>query len=394
MFRGKTIDRYIQSELIPPFFLSIAVLTLALFLQKLFRLVEFIIAKGSSPVDAGMLLLYILPAFLVFTIPMSLLVAALTAFTRLSSDSEVTAMKASRISLYDMVRPVMTLALVLFLVTGALAHFIAPHASYAFKAHLFNMVRARALIGLEQGVFSSTFDGMVIYVDRMTSTDDMGGIFISDERTATEPFVITARSGRLIASPESFSVTFAMQHGTAHLPPRQEGSYSLISFDAGRINLDINRASLRGGSGGRDLDETDSLDLYYVLRAAKQEGKPAAAIEIELHKRMSVAYACLVFGIIGAPLGIRRARTGKSAGIAIAIVIILVYYFILGTGANLAQTGTLPPLAAYWVPNGIITLVALSLVVLKGSEVHFGIAHRVDSAFRRLLSVFRRTKTP
>jgi len=394
MLRGKTIDRYIQGELIPPFFLSIAVLTLALFLQKLFRFVEFIISKGSSPVDAGKLLLYILPAFLVFTIPMSLLVAALTAFSRLSSDSEVTAMKASRISLYDMVRPVMTLAVVLFLVTAALVHFIAPHANYGFKAHLFNMVKARALVGLEPGVFSSTFDGMVVYVDRMTSTDDMGGIFISDERTAKEPYVITARNGRLIASPESLSVTFAMQHGTVHLPPHQEGGYSLISFDAGRINLDINRASLRGGSGGRDIDEIDSLDLYHALQTAKQEGKPAAAIEIELHKRVSVSYACLVFGLIGAPLGIRRARSGKSAGIAIAILIILVYYFILGTGANLAQTGTLPPLAAYWVPNSIITAVAVSLVVLKGSEVHFGIAHRADAAFRRLLDVFRRPKTP
>jgi len=303
-------------------------------------------------------------------------------------------MKASRISLYAMIRPVMTLAVTLFLVTGALVHFVAPHANYNFKAHLFNMVRARALIGLEQGVFSSTFDGMVVYVDRMTSPDDMGGIFISDERTAKEPYVITARNGRLITSPESFSVTFAMQHGTVHLSPRQEGNYSLISFDAGKINLDINRASLRGGSEKRGTDETDSLDLYDALRTARKAGEPTQAIEIELHKRLSISYACLVFGLIGAPLGIRRTRSGKSAGIAIAIFVILVYYFILGTGANLAQTGTLSPLAAYWVPNGIITALAVSMVIVKGSEFQFGIAHRTGSAFRRLLAGLRRTGTP
>jgi lipopolysaccharide export system permease protein len=394
MFRGKIIDRYIQRELIPPFFLSIVVLTLALFLQKMFRLVEFIIAKGSSLAAAGKLLLYILPAFLVFTIPMSLLVAALTAFSRLSSDSEVTAMRASRISLYAMVRPVMTVAVALFLVTGALVHFIAPYANFNFKAHLFNMVRSRALIGLEQGVFSSTFDGMVIYIDRMTSPEDMGGVFISDERSAVEPYVITARNGRLIASPESFSVTFAMEHGTVHLPPRPEGGYSLISFDAGKINLDINRAALRGGSDKRGVDEIDSLDLYEALRKARRAGEPAAAAEIELHKRLSVSYACLVFGLVGAPLGIRRARSGRSAGIAIAIFVILVYYIIVGTGANLAQTGKLSPLAAYWVPNGIITALAVSLVILKGSELHFSAAHRAGAAIRRLLAGLRRPRTP
>ena len=394
MVHGKIIDRYIQRELFPPFFLSMAVLTLALFLQKVFRLVEFILSKGSSLAATGQLLLYILPAFLMFTVPMSLLVAALTAFSRLSSDSEVTAMRASRISLYAMIRPVMTVAIVLFLVTGALVHFITPHANYAFKAHLFNMVRARAMVGLEQGVFSSTFDGMVVYVDRMTSLDDMEGIFISDERSAAEPYVITARNGKLITSPESFRVSLVMDHGTVHLPPRQEGAYSLMSFTAGKINLDINRASLRRGSDGRDIDETDSLDLYHAMRSEQQAGRPTKEIEIELNKRMSIAYACLVFGLIGAPLGIRRTRSGKSAGIAIAIFIILVYYLVLGTGANLAETGTLPPLAAYWLPNGIITTVALAVVYKKGSEIHFGIAHYAGVALRRLRDLFRRPGTP
>ena len=391
MFRTRILDRYIMRELLAPFFLSIAVLTLALFLQRIFRLVELVLSKGSSLAATGKLLLLIMPGFLMMTIPMSLLVAALTAFTRLSSDSEVTAMKASQVSLYAMVRPVLTFSLLLFLVTSGIAHFVAPHSTYAFKAHLFNMVKSRAMVGLEQGIFSSTFDGMVVYVDKMNSLDDIRGIFISDERSANEPYAILAKQGRLITNPENFNVTLVMEQGSIHLQPRAEGSYALMSFDTGRLYLDINRGGLRrGDASGRDIDEKDSLALLQDLRQARREGKPTTAIEIELQKRLAVSYACLVFGLIGAPLGIRRSRTGKSAGIAISIGVILVYYFVLGTAARLAGSGALSPAMATWVPNGLITLGAVFLLIKKGHELYFGIGPRISAAAYRFVSLFRK----
>ena len=392
MFRGRIIDRYITRELLSPFFLSIAVLTLALFLQRMFRLVEFILSKGSSAAATGKLLLYIMPSFLVLTIPMSLLIATLTAFSRLSSDSEVTALKASRISLYEMIRPVLHVALVLFLITAAIAHFVAPRANFAFKAQLFELVRSRAMVGLEQGVFSSTFDGMVVYVDQMRSLDDMTGLFISDERSAQEPYVITARQGQLITDPDSFSVTLNMRQGTINLQPREEGAYTLMSFDTAALNVDINRGAVRGRSSRSSIEETDSYELFQLARAARAEGKPSRPFEIELHKRISISYACLVFGLVGAPLGIRRARTGRSAGIAIAMGVILVYYLVLGTGANLAETQALSPAAAYWVPNLLVTLAALTLVFKKGHEIYFGVYHRMDTIIRDAITAFKKKK--
>jgi lipopolysaccharide export system permease protein len=390
MFRAKILDRYIIRELIAPFFLSIAVLTLALFLQKMFRLTELVLSKGSSLAATGKLLLYIMPGFLAMTIPISLLVAALTAFSRLSSDSEVTAMKASRVSLYAMVRPVMKFSVVLFFVTAVITHFLAPNAMFAFKAQLFNMLKARAMVGLEQGVFSSTFDGMVIYVDKMNSLDDMQGLFISDERSGSEPYTIVAKQGRLITDMENLNVTLVMDHGSIHLKPRAENVYSLMFFDSGRLNIDINRATMRYSGSGRSIDEMDSRELLGALRRARAAGEPTKMIEIEFQKRMSISYACLVFGLIGAPLGIRKSRTGRSAGIAVSILVILVYYLILGTAARLADSGAVSPATATWVPNGLITVAAVAMVVKKGDEIYFGIGPRISALVRRLASLFRR----
>jgi lipopolysaccharide export system permease protein len=396
MFRSRIIDRYIMRELLAPFFLSIAVLTLALFLQKMFRLMELVLSKGSALAATGKLLLFIMPGFLAVTIPMSLLVAALTAFTRLSSDSEVTAMKASRISLYAMVRPVMQFAFILFIVTTVIAHFLAPHANHAFKANLFNMVKSRAMIGLDQGVFSSTFNGMVIYVDKMNSLDDISGIFISDERTGSEPYTILAKQGRLITNPDNFKVTLVMEQGTINTQPRSDGITSLMSFTAGKLFLDIDEASYkRSDAAGRNIDEMDSLSLYQSWRAARAENKPTKDLEIEFQKRMSVSYACLVFGLIGAPLGIRKSRSGKSAGIALSIGVILVYYLVLGSAARLAESGAVSPAAATWVPNGLITAAAIAMLIKKGNEIYFGIGPRVSAIARALMSLFKKErKTP
>jgi lipopolysaccharide export system permease protein len=396
MFRARIIDRYIMRELLAPFFLSIAVLTLALFLQKMFRLVELVLSKGSTLAATGKLLLYIMPGFLAITIPISLLVAALTAFTRLSSDSEITAMKASRISLYAMVRPVMQFAFILFIITSVIAHFLAPQATYAFKVHLFNMVKARAMIGLDQGVFSSTFNGMVIYVDKMNSLDDISGIFISDERSLNEPYTILAKQGRLLTNPDNFKVTLVMERGTINVQPHTEGAHSFMSFDVGRLFLNIDEAGFkRGDDAGRNSDEMDSLALYRSWRAARRENKPTKNLEIEFQKRMSISYACLVFGLIGAPLGIRKGRSGKSAGIAISIGVILVYYLVLGTAAQFAESETLSPVAATWIPNGLITAAAIALLIMKGNEIYFGIGPRVSAAAHFLLAIFKKErKTP
>jgi len=305
-------------------------------------------------------------------------------------------MKASRISLYAMVRPVMQFAFVLFIVTSVIAHFLAPLATYAFKAHLFNMVKSRAMIGLDQGVFSSAFDGMVIYVDKMNSLDDISGIFISDERSASEPYTILAKQGRLITNPDTFNVTLVMEQGTIHVQPHAEGAYSLMSFDTGKLFLDIDEASFkRNEDAGRNIDELDSLTLYRSWRAARAEKKPVKAMEIEFQKRMSVSYACLVFGLIGAPLGIRKSRSGKSAGIALSIGVILVYYLVLGTAARLAESGALSPLAATWIPNGLITAAAIAMLIKKGNEIYFGIVPRISALAHSLLALFKKErKTP
>jgi lipopolysaccharide export system permease protein len=384
MLKIRIIDRYIFREILTPFFLSMAALILVLFLQRMFRLAELVVSKGTPLSETARIFAYIMPNFLVITIPMSFLVATLTAFSRLSSDSEVTAMRASRISLYSMTRPVMLFALVSFLITSAISFVVAPEANHALKVHLFNLVKSRAMVGIEPGVFSSTFDGMVIYVDKMESVDNMEGIFISDERSAKDPYAIVARRGKLIADPQSLKVTLEMNQGSILTLPRENQSYSTMSFDSGNLYLDISHALLRQSSSDRNLEEINSFELFRIRNRTASAGGSTIDIENELHKRLSIPFACLIFGLIGAPLGIRRTRSGKSAGIAIALLVFLVYYIVLATGMNLSETGKLSPVLAYWIPNVLMLILAAMFMIKRGEEKDFRIFGTIGELYSRL----------
>jgi len=394
MAHVRILDRYIFSEMLPPFFLSMAVLMLVLFLDKMLRLADLVVSKGATIVSVVKILIYVVPGFLVITIPMSLLVASLTAFSRLSTDSEVTAMKASCISLYSMIRPVLLFALVSCALTAVTSLVLVPGADTALKSHVFNMVKSRAMVGIEPGVFSSTFDGMVIYVDKMSSLDKIEGIFISDERSANEPHAITAKRGKLIADPESLNVTLAMQDGSIHLQPKDDRTYSLMGFDSARLYLDISNTLLQKGSPQRGYEDIGSIELVQEINRLQKEGQPAYAPEAELHKRLSIPFACIILGLVGVPLGIRRSRSGKSAGVAIALMVFLVYYIIFGTATNLAATGTFRPALAYWIPNCVMALAAGIFVFIKGREVDFMIGNRISMLYYDIKNRFNKIGKP
>jgi lipopolysaccharide export system permease protein len=227
---------------------------------------------------------------------------------------------------------------------------------------------------------------MVIYVDRMKSLDDMEGIFISDERSAKEPYAIAAKRGALTADQRTMDVTLALRDGAIHTLPREEQSYTQMGFDAARLHLDISSALVQKGAPGRGFEDMNSRELLREIRRARREGKPTTPLEAEFHKRLSIPFACLILGLVGAPLGIRRGRSGKSAGIAVAFLVFLVYYMILGTAANLAETGALPPLPAYWIPNAFMAMAAGLFVIKKGQETDLMIVHGISRFYYSLKS--------
>jgi lipopolysaccharide export system permease protein len=190
-----------------------------------------------------------------------------------------------------------------------------------------------------------------------------------------------ARRGKLIADPQSLNVTLAMQEGSVHVPPKDEQAYSLMGFDSARLYLDINNTLVQRGSPRKGYEDFGSVELVREINRLRTAREPAYSAESELHKRLSIPFACLILGLIGAPLGIRRSRSGKSAGVAVALLVFLIYYIVLGTATNLARNGTVIPVLAYWAPNCVMVFAAGLFVLKRGSEADFMISHRINTLY-------------
>jgi lipopolysaccharide export system permease protein len=179
----KTTYLYILKEIFPIFLIGLMTFTVILLMDKILKLIELIVTRGVSLSQILMLLLFISPSFLIFTIPMAFLLGILLSFGRLSGDSEITAFKASGMSLYQLYLPVLLFSIGTYLLTSSLVIYGLPWGNRGFKATLYLMAQSKVDIEIKERVFNDVFDGFVIYVDKVPiQGKKMEGILIYDER--------------------------------------------------------------------------------------------------------------------------------------------------------------------------------------------------------------------
>ncbi len=403
----KTITTYILKELSGPCLLGLLIFTFVLLMEKVLDLIELVINKGVSLKAVLELILYIMPSFLVLTIPMAVLVATLTAFGRLSTDSEITAMKASGISLYTMFVPVMIFALGAMLITFVVYAEVLPWGNHNFRVALYDLARKKASIGLKEHVFNSAFRGLVIYVDEIFDADNsFTGVMISDSRDEENPQTIFAKKGMLITDEQALQVILRLEDGTIH--PKTITNplkYQMVEFPVldillilqareGKDTLNIPRTDRdmrlpqlarqyfilkqeedQSETYRRTPSETEGvswieniiryLQVSFVLlwESVSPHGRLSSPYLVEIHKRFSIPFACIIFGLIGTPLGIQSRRTGKSGGYAISLVLLLIYYIFISAGEGLGDGGKLPVLLAVWTPNILLGITGLVLLI-------------------------------
>lgn len=347
------IDKYILKEISIPSLLSLLIFTFVLLMGRIPRLTELVISKGVPAVDILRLFSYLLPTFFSITVPLSFLLGILLAFGRLSADSEFIALKASGISLYALLKPVLLLALLFSLLTAWLTISIEPAGKAAFRSTLFQIASSRASVGIRPGVFNDDLDGIVLFARGMDERRGvMQDVFISDEREGETPATILAETGRFIPDPENYSLTLRLNNGSVHRrpPAEKKATYQIIGFASYDINIDMGQQLSSGKGRHRSRGELSWAELKTAQQQAKTD-RSRFRLEVEQHKRVAIAFAPLVFALVGVPLGLQSHRSGKGGGFAMALAVSLIYYLLLSIASTLSGKGLLPASLALWLPN-------------------------------------------
>ncbi len=367
----KTTYLYILKEILPIFFIGLMVFTLILLMDKILKLIEMIVTKGVSLSQIFMLLLFISPSFLIFTIPMAVLLGTLLSFGRLSGDSEVTAFKASGMSLYQLFLPVSIFSIIATILTTFLVFYGLPWGNRGFKAMLFLMAQSKADIEIKERVFNDVFDGLVVYVDKVPIRGKkMEGILIYDERDATKINTIFSREGFLVSNPSSQEVTLRLTNGDIHRFEPRANIYQKAQFDTYDLRLELAKAFTAMGRKLRE-HEMSIDDIKEKIEKKKGIGEDTIPQEVELQKRYAIPFSCIVFALIGVPLGIQPRRSGRSHGFVFSILILLAYYISLSASEVFALQQTLPPFLAGWASNFLFGGLGLYLLVRAANESPF-----------------------
>ena len=326
---------------------------------------DLLVNKGMGFIDVLQLITYIYIPFLGFIIPMSLLLTILLALGRLSADNEIIAMKSSGISLYQLVLPVGIFSSIALLLTTILTLYANPWGFKSLKDFAVKAVQSLSEVGIQEKVFNDEFEGMLIYVDKTVGQGGgMQGIFISDTRDPAIATTIVAKEAYITSDADALLLNLRLFDGSIHRAGDILDSYQMGSFKTYDITLDLNASSI----GELKYHEMTNAELEDTLMAMEPGNPDINEIKVAYHKKYSLPFACIVFGLLGIPLGIRKVRGGKSYGFILSLLIFLIYYLFFMLGESLGKDGTLPPLISMWIPNIIMSLLGLYLFIHAARE--------------------------
>ncbi|MGB7753049.1 MAG: LPS export ABC transporter permease LptF [Candidatus Acidiferrales bacterium] len=358
----RLLDKYIGREVGSHAILGLAVFTFVFFVPQLVRLMDLVVRHSGGVFTVALIFLCSLTPVLAFTIPMAVLVGVLIGLGRLSADSEIVALHASGISLRRLLRPIGFVALGCSLGTLILTFWLSPAAIRTLQSLEARLLLTQAPYAIQPRVFNEQIPHYILYVqDVEAAATRWHGVFLATSGQAASSNVTIAQGAQVVADPENNKFELHLGSGSTHeYDPRAPQHYNVTSFGQSDIPVEISSPV----AGPKNVAVSDSERSISELLAEK--GPRWRDARVEFHRRIAFPAACLVFALLGVPIGVRPRRGGRAAGLILTLVLIGGYYFLFVTGAHMAQQGSVAPWAGIWAGN--IAGLILGLIFLRRIE--------------------------
>jgi lipopolysaccharide export system permease protein len=369
---SRILSRYVLWEILLYATIGLVAVGSILVTQNLLRRLDELAAVGFAARDAAALLACLFAMLAAYAVPVAFLFGILVAVGRLSADSEITAMRSCGVGTRELVLPPLFMGVVVCVLTAYLLIEVEPLARRELRSVLSSIASRGALV--EPGRFN-TLDrsgSRLLLVQSKSEDDGLEGVMISDRSDAARPFMVFAERGHFVFQPERLEIHLVLETGAIHFEPSGMGDerYRRINFE--KLDYAIDAGPLLAADPSRIRPREMTLqEIHDVLDYFDaHDGKPPEAVriktrepyEIQLHRRLALPVAPLLFALVGVPLGMRRARGARSYGVLVCVALVFAYYTLLSFGEVLGEEGSLPVLVAIWLPNVAFGLVAAALL--------------------------------
>lgn len=354
-------NRYILKEMLIPFSINIFIFAFLFLMTEMIEIANWIVNYNLSLWAVLTLVLYTLPSFLIFIIPMSVMLAILLTFLRLSSDNEIVAIKSCGMSIYGLLPPVLLFALFGFVLTSFMTLYGAPRSKASLEEMALKVATTNLDIGLKERTFNDTFEGVMLYVNEIDiKNKKLIDVFIEDKRQPDVVSTVIAPAGRLIGEPEKYLYHLLLSNGTIHQTNLKEHSANAIQFNTYTLSLNFEDQVANAAKRQKKRDEMSGTELRRYIEHMKDKDIEAYnKAKITMHRRYSIPAACLALGLLAFPLGIQSKTTPRSFGLILCLFFFFVYYLLLTAGYSFGKSGAYPPVVGMWLPNFVMTGIGL-----------------------------------
>ena len=352
-----------------PFVINLVFFTFIFLMAEMLKITDLIVNYGVGLFTILMMLIYSTPYFLVYVIPMSVMMAVLLTFMRLSGDNEIIALKTGGISIYRLLPPVILFSFAGCLLTVFMAVYGQPWGRLAVKELTFKVVSSNLDVGLKERTFNDSFKDVMFYVNEIDlKTRTLIDVFIEDKRTQNVVSTVVAPKGRLFREPEGFVYHLRLYDGVINQANIESRSAHSIKFETYNIRLDLKKNITAAKLKGKSRKEMSLDELIRVLKDASGKDDRYYKALMELHKKFSISIACFTLGILAVSLGIQSRSSKTSYGLVLGLVFFLIYYLLLSVGLVFGETGAYPPAIGMWVPNYVMGGLGLYLLAKTANE--------------------------
>ena len=347
----RILTRYILREVTAHALIGAAIFTFVLFTRDLGRILELVVRASAPLPSVAEIFLYTVPLALTYTIPMSVLVGILIGLSRLAADSEITAMRASGMSIWSFLRALASFVIVAWLLALANGLYLAPYSQAALVRLEDQLKGSQVSFEIQPRVFYEGFPGKVLYVQDVHSAQGAAvwkGVFLADTSDSSKPGVTLAKEG-IVVSEGPDHLHLHLRDGSTHeADPKQPDHYQISTFEQMDIPIEL-------PSSESKADEAVPVGMVSTrtLAAQAEHGDAVTSrwYKIELQRRFALPTACLVLALVGIPLGLSSKKSGKSGGFVLTIVLVFGYYFVSLIGVSLAKQGRVSPWFGAWLAD-------------------------------------------
>ena len=361
----RILDKYIFREVCKAFLFGICAFS-AVFIGSgtLFKIAKYITDYGASLSAVIKVFIFGLPNVIMWTFPMSMLLATLLTFGRLSSSSEITAMKSCGIGFFRIATPAIILGFFVSIAAILFNEHVVPWANTAYRNVVYYEIQGNTgAKSQDHIVLKDIKDGQIqrlLYARRYDADSQ------SRQNVTLQEFNDAGKVSHVENAEyaEYEGKEWIMHNGMLYDISDGESEHTL------RFNTQVLPISASPRQIVREQKNPEELtmkELKAQIRIMKTQYVDTNKLETELYQRITVPMASLIFALIDVPLGLQPTRNSSSAGFAMSVIIIFFYYALMTMANAIGRSGALSPMLAVWIPN-IVGLIAGLFLIRKASR--------------------------